>query len=101
MSPPSLKFSSVAPHSWQVQSTIIPVVLMVHVEDMTNISDAEKAALITMFKEKGLPPIVCETHYVISSDTSHDNAMIQKLLDDKIIPYLKQHAPSVTTVHIK
>ena len=86
---------------WQVQSTIIPVVLMLHVEDLTNISAAEKRKLISMFDAMGLPHIVCETHFIISSDLQHDNAMIQKLFDDKIIPYILKNAPSVTSLHVR
>lgn len=84
-----------------MQTTVIPVVLMLHVEDMTNISEVEKAELISMFDEKDLPHIITETHYVISSDGQHDNAMIQKLFDDKIIPYLMQNGPNVKTLHIR
>ena len=87
------------PHHSQVQTTIIPVVLMFHVEDLTNITEEEKAELIEMFDKQGLPHIVSETHYVISSDMQHDNAMVQKLLDDFILPYIKRVAPSVTHVH--
>ena len=74
---------------------------MLHVEDLTNITPAEKTELIRMFDKMGLPHIVCETHFVISADLQHDNAMIQKLLDDKIIPYILQNAPSVTSLHVR
>ena len=53
---------------------------MLHVEDLTNITASEKSELIRMFDNMGLPHVVCETHFVISSDLQHDNAMIQKLL---------------------
>ena len=79
-----------------MQSTVVPVVLMLHVEDLTNITSAEKTELIRMFDKMGLPHIVCETHFVISSDLQHDNAMIQKLLDDKIIPTRSSRTSSRT-----
>ena len=48
----------------------------------TGITEAERAQLIEMFDKQGLPHVVSETHYIISSDMQHDNAMIQKLLDE-------------------
>ena len=72
---------------------------MFHVEDLTNITEEELPELIEMFDKQGLPHIVSETHYVISSDMQHDNAMVQKLLDDFIFPYIKRVAPSVTHIH--
>ena len=72
----------------QVQSTIVPVVLMFRVEDLTNISEEERAKLIALFDSLGLPHIISETHFFISSDMQHDNAFIQKLFDDSIMPYI-------------
>ena len=74
---------------------------MLRVEDLTNITPTEKAKLICMFDELKLPHVISETHFVISSDMQHDNAMVQKLLDDKIIPYLKVAVPSVTDLHLR
>lgn len=31
----------------------------------------------------------------------HDNAMVQKLLDDLILPYVKDNAPDVSVVHLR
>ena len=85
----------------QVQTTIIPVVVMVNVEDLTNISEDERTVLIALFDQLSLPHVISETHYIISSDMQHDNAMIQKLLDDFIMPYIKANCPTVTEVHIR
>eukprot|EP00966_Prymnesium_polylepis_P199401 4620698-Prymnesium_polylepis.1 len=74
---------------------------MLRVEDLTNITEAERAQLIEMFDKQGLPHVVSETHYIISSDMQHDNAMIQKLLDDLIVPYIKENAPSVGHLYIR
>ena len=74
---------------------------MFNVEDLTNISPIERASLIEMFDKEGLPHVISETHYIISSDMQHDNAMVQKLLDDFIMPYIKQVAPTVTIVHTR
>lgn len=85
----------------QVQTTIIPVVLMFRVEDLENVTADERSELITMFDEFKLPHIISETHFVISSDMQHDNAMVQKLLDDLIMPYIKMNAPSVSELHVR
>jgi hypothetical protein len=83
----------------QTQTTIVPVVLMFRVEDLTNISEERRAELIAYFDEHDLPHVISETHFVISADMQHDNAFIRKLLDDFILPYVKQAAPTVTTLH--
>ena len=51
----------------KVQTTIVPVVIMLRVEDLTNIDDAEKATLIALFDELKLPHVISQTHLVISS----------------------------------
>ena len=48
-----------------------------------------------------MPRVITETHFVISSDLLHDNAIIQKIFDDLIFPYIKEHAPGVTVVHVR
>lgn len=64
-----------------MQTTTVPVVLMFRVEDLTNIEESERARLIALFDKLGLPHVIAESHFVISSDMQHDNAMIQKLFD--------------------
>jgi hypothetical protein len=90
-----------APDSSQVQSTLVPVVLVMHVEDLTNITDERRAELIAYFDEHDLPHVITETHFVISSDLQHDTALIQKIFDDFITPYLKTNAPSVNELHVR
>lgn len=85
----------------QVQTTIVPVVVMVRVEDLTNISEEERSKLIELLDKHNEPHVVSETHYIISSDMQHDNAMIQKLFDDFIIPYIKQNVTSATDIYIR
>ena len=48
-----------------------------------------------------MPRVITETHLVISSDLLHDNAIVQKSFDDLIFPYIKEHAPGVTVVHVR
>ena len=60
----------------QVQSTIVPVVLMFRVEDLTNISEDERTHLIALFDSLELPHVISETHFVISSDMQHDLSLI-------------------------
>ena len=57
--------------------------------------------LIQVFDDEGLPHIISETHFLISSDTQHDNAMVQKFLDDHVIPYLRRVGPSVSHLHVR
>ena len=85
----------------QVQTTIIPVVVMMRVEDITNISEAERTRLVAIFDKHEAPHVVSETHYIISSDMQHDNAMVQKALDDFIIPYLKATAAGLEKIYIR
>lgn len=94
--PPALTFNCL-----QVQSTIVPVVLMFSVEDLTNISEDRRAELVAYFDKFNMPRVVAETHFVISSDLQHDNAIIQKILDDFIIPYIKTNAPEVEELHVR
>jgi hypothetical protein len=79
----------------------VPVVLVVRVEDLRNITEERRAELIAYFDENNLPRVVTETHYIISSDLQHDNAFIQKIFDDFICPYLKENAPDVTQMHVR
>lgn len=83
----------------QTQTTIVPVVLMLRVEDLTNITDERRAELIRFFDQHDLPHVISETHFIISSDMQHDNAFIRKILDDFIVPYVMKVAPSVKTMH--
>lgn len=85
----------------QVQTTIVPVVLMLRVDDLANISTEAKSELLKLLEDCEQPPVVSETHYLISSDMNHDNAFIQKGLDDHIIPYIKAASPTTTSLHIR
>lgn len=85
----------------QVQTTIVPVVLMIRVEDLVNVTDEERAHLLQLLDDNHLPHVVSETHFLISSDMTHDNAFIQKGLDDHIIPYIKSAVPSTESLHVR
>lgn len=45
--------------------------------------------------------VVSETHFVVSSDMQHDNAMVHKVFDDFVVPFLKKNTPSVTDLRIR
>mmetsp|Transcript_37773 Transcript_37773/g.93779 ORF Transcript_37773/g.93779 Transcript_37773/m.93779 type:complete len:677 (-) Transcript_37773:42-2072(-) len=92
------RFENQSKYFSQVQTTIVPVVLGLRVEDLRNITDERRAELIAYFDANNLPHVVTETHFVISSDLQHDNAFI--LFDDLICPYLKENAPDVTDLHV-
>lgn len=85
----------------QVQTTIVPVVLMFRIEDLLNVAHTEKEELIAMFDKLELPKVVFETHFIISSDMQHDNAFIQKGLNDHIIPYIKGAVPNAICLHVR
>ena len=85
----------------QVQTTIIPVVVMMRVEDITNLDETERARLIAILDEHTEPHIISETHFIISPDMQHDNAMVQKALDDFIIPYLKATVADLSFIYVR
>lgn len=85
----------------QVQTTIVPVVLMLRVEDVTNIPSDEQSALLALFDKLNLPHVISETHFIISPDMQHDNAFVQKALDDHIIPYLLRVLTNLQCIHIR
>lgn len=85
----------------QVQTTVVPVVVMLRVEDLVNVTDEEKTQLLKILDDQGQPRVVSETHYLISSDMHHDNAFVQKGLDDHIIPYIRTAAPNTTSLHVR
>ena len=77
----------------QVSSTLLPIVLRFHIEDLTNIDDDEKARLLQYCKENNKPPIVTETHMVVSDDhdMQHDNTFVQHAFEQYIYPYIAEH----------
>lgn len=83
----------------QTQTTIVPVVLMFRIEDLTNVTERRRTQLLEYFDRHSLPRVISETHFVISADMQHDNAFVRKILDDLITPYIKQAAPSIHTLH--
>lgn len=85
----------------QVQTTIVPVVVMFRIEDLLNVSEAERQELLELFDKHALPHVVTETHFLISSDMQHDNAFIQKGFDDHVIPYITSVASATTVLHIR
>ena len=87
----------------QTQTTILPVVLRFRIEDLTDESlpPARKAELLAYCQEHDVPPVIVETHFVLSNDMQHDNAFVQRALDDLITPYIKSVAPSVTRFFVR
>ena len=88
----------------QTQSTILPVVLRFRIEDMqksATFTEARKAELLTYCSENEVPPVIVETHYVISNDMQHDAAFVKKALDDFITPYIKSTAPSAKNLYVR
>lgn len=95
------KFEHQSRYFSQVQTTIVPVVVMLRVEDVTNIPERGKNDLLELFGRLSLPHVKSKTHYLLSSDMQHDSAFVLKGLDDHIIPYLKRVNPSVTCLHTR
>lgn len=95
------RFEHQSKYFTQVQTTIVPVVIMLRVEDVNNISSDERDELLALFAKLELPNVISETHFVISSDMQHDNAFIQKALDDHIIPYIMRVSTDVKCIHVR
>jgi hypothetical protein len=53
------------------QCTLFGIIVGRHLENISNISDAERKALMELFDEQGLPHIITESHLIISPDTTH------------------------------
>ena len=87
----------------QAASSHAGVWIRYRIEDMlTNptFTAERKAELLKFCSENDLPPVLAETHFIISNDMQHDNAFVQKALDDYITPHIKSTAPSVTNLHV-
>ena len=88
----------------QTQSTILPFCIRYRIEDLlTNsmFTAERKTALLKFCSENDLPSVIAETHFVISNDMQHDNAFVQKALDDYITPHIKSVAPSVKNLYVR
>ena len=82
----------------QASSTLLPVVCRFRIEDAKNIDDKEKQQLLEYnCKENKLPPVIVETHMVVSNDMQHDNAFVQKAFEGQIFPHIKTNFPDVHT----
>lgn len=55
--------------TWQY--TLFGIIVDRHLETISNISDAERKALMELFDEQGLPHIITKSHLIISPDTTH------------------------------
>ena len=88
----------------QTQSTILPVVLRFRIEDVASspsFTEERRKELLDFCAAEGIPPVITETHYVVSNDMQHDNAFVQKALDDMITPHIQQVAPSVKELYLR
>ena len=74
--------------SWQY--TLYGAPFDSHVEDRTDISAKEKAALIKMFDEEGLPHVLTDSVIIITEDTLHDVSAVQHFNEKCIVPLLKK-----------
>ena len=72
----------------QVTSNLWVVVLRFHLDDIGNISDEEKEKLRQHFADKGVQPIIRETHFYLTADKDKDQAHVQYILRD-ISNYLR------------
>jgi hypothetical protein len=57
----------------RLSSQIWVVVLYTHLDDLGNITEAERAKLRELFQEAGIRPVLRETHFFISQDTEIKN----------------------------
>lgn len=75
--------------------------LRFRIEDLTNIDEARRAVLLAYCTANDLPPVLIETHYVISNDMQHDIAVVQKAFDDHVMPYIKAHTQGIQHVYVR
>ena len=93
----------------EIGSTVYGMVIRVHLSDIGSeavlkaqglepmMSDAERIVLEAMFEELGEPPILTISHIVMSSDLTHDAAMVQHCNDKILLPWMEQiKAPGVS-----
>ena len=74
----------------EVGYTLYGVIIERRIEDLTDVSDEEKARLLKLMEENGRPPQIIETHIIVSDDLAHDNAAVQHFNDNIITPHLKK-----------
>jgi hypothetical protein len=72
----------------QVSSNLWVVVLRFHLDDVGNITEAEREKLRAHFAKHKLQPIIRETHFYLTNDKEKDQAHVQYILRD-ISNYLR------------
>ena len=82
----------------EVYTTIFPMVLHVHLDDLQNVEKEEKTRLRELFDKHGLPHVVTEEHVVITPDSNHLAANVVHFRRFVLLPYVKENAPSVHTL---
>lgn len=95
------RFEHQSKYFTQVQTTIVPVVIMLRLEDAKNISSTERSDLLALVEKLNLPSVISETHYIISPDMQHDSAFVHKALDDHVIPYILKALKNVKCIHVR
>eukprot|EP00732_Lithocolla_globosa_P000920 Lithocolla_globosa_v1_NODE_366_length_4288_cov_54.588944.p1 type:complete len:700 gc:universal NODE_366_length_4288_cov_54.588944:3111-1012(-) len=83
----------------KICSSIYPMVLELHLDDVTNIDPEEKAKLRKLFDAHGLPHVITEAHIVVSPDLNHNVATIIHANEKILEPYLEAYVPSLHTLH--
>eukprot|EP00965_Chrysotila_dentata_P188811 6172967-Pleurochrysis_carterae.AAC.1 len=80
-------------------SSTLYVVVLRFLLDVSNMPEALKEKLRLLFAELNRPAIVVETHCVVSSDLTHDNAFVRHVNDKYITPYAQCIGKFTTTTH--
>ena len=73
------------------------MILSVHLDDLNNITEDQKAELRELFTKHEKSHIIQESHIVISADLVHDSAAVQHFNDKCLTPYLKENVPNLRT----
>ena len=81
----------------EVGYTLYGMILTAHLDDFTNIANAEREELRELLTRKGLPLSITESHIVISSDLNHDGCAVMHFNDQLLTPYIKANLPRVHT----
>ena len=86
----------------EIGSTVYGMVIRVHLSDIGTeaelqargmdpvVTDAERVELVALFERIGEPAILTISHIVMSSDLTHDAAMVQHCNDKILIPWMEK-----------
>ena len=86
---------------WATHSySLFGCVVSSHIEDRTDLSEAERTALIKLMDAHKLPHVIQDSHLMLSEDTVHDPASVIWYNEKVLIPVLKQQIPDLKVMYL-